>query len=183
MVRLIPLAVLLAISELNGAEVGGCENVNAVKAYAERVDARIKQIKPRLFVQINAAAKWKEVKETPDSAEAMANVYVDKAGLPIAAFFSFAPGSKDWVLLANYYFRADGGLAKKDELLNTSRGRLIVSRNSLFDCEGEVLRTTSQYLDLDTKRKKKPGADFQDESSPVYKRVQDLPFLAEWGRQ
>jgi hypothetical protein len=149
------------------------------KAYAAQVDERIKQIKPRMFVQMDTASKWTEVKDTPDSAAAVANVYVDPSGLPIAAFFSFAPAAKDWVQFANYSFRADGTLAKKNELLNTTHGRVSMSRETLFGCQGEELKATEQFVDLGTKHKKKrPGDDFVDEPSPVFKRIEELPFYA-----
>ena len=116
-------------------------------------------------------------RKTPDAAAAVANVYVDPSDLPIAAFFSFAPGAKDWVLFANYYFRADGTLAKKNELLNTTHGRVSMSRETLFGCQGEELKATQEFVDLSTKRKRKrPGDDFVDEPSRVFKRVEELPF-------
>ena len=179
MTRLLLFAALSAAASLNAARVPPCETVVQIKAYAAQVDERIKQIKPRMFLQMDATSKWTEVKETPDAAAAVANVYVDPAGTTMAAFFSFAPAAKDWVQFANYYFRADGTLAKKNELLNTTHGRVSVSRETLFGCQGEELKATEQFVDLGTKHKKKrPGDDFVDQPSPVFTKVEELPFYA-----
>ena len=179
MTRFLLTAALFVAGPLTAAGVPPCETAVQTKAYAAQVDERIKQIKPRMFVQMDTASKWTEVKDTPDSAAAVANVYVDPSGLPIAAFFSFAPAAKDWVQFANYYFRADGTLAKKNELLNTTHGRVSRSRETLFGCQGEELKATEQFVDLESKHKKKrPGDDFVDEPAPMFKKVEELPFYA-----
>ena len=54
-----------------------------------------------------------------------------------------------------------------------------MSRETLFGCQGEELKATEQFVDLGTKHKKKrPGDDFVDEPSPVFKRIEELPFYA-----
>ncbi len=56
---------------------------------------------------------------------------------------------------------------------------MTVIRERFYDPKGRLLSSSQQFLDLETKKKKKPGADgveFIDEPIPVYRTVKALPF-------
>jgi hypothetical protein len=56
---------------------------------------------------------------------------------------------------------------------------MTVIRERFFDPKGELLSSSQQFLDLETKKKKRPGEngeEFIDEPIPVYRTVRALPF-------
>jgi len=53
---------------------------------------------------------------------------------------------------------------------------MIVIRERFYDPRGRLLSSSQQFLDLETEKKKKPGADFEDETIPLYRTVKALPF-------
>ncbi len=135
-------------------------------------------MKVRTFIETYPQQKpvWREVKALGDGGGAAAAVYMDDAGIPVAAFFTIQTESGDWILYADYYFRPDGSLAKRHERLNTFHGNAAVIRDAFFGCRGEVHRRTSRHLDLQTKKEKRPAPEFVDEHAPLFQRIQDLPF-------
>jgi len=66
----------------------------------------------------------------------------------------------------------------KHARLNTFYGYMTVIRERYYDPKGKLLSSSQQFLDLDTQKKKKPGADgeFIDEPIAVYRTVKALPF-------
>jgi len=56
---------------------------------------------------------------------------------------------------------------------------MTVIRERFYDGQGKLLRSSQQFLDMETKKKKKPGEDgeeFIDEPIPIYRTVKALPF-------
>ena len=56
---------------------------------------------------------------------------------------------------------------------------MTVIRERFYDGQGKLLRSSRQFLDMETKKKKKPGEDgeeFIDEPIPIYRTVKALPF-------
>ena len=97
-------------------------------------------------------------------------------------FTDFSP-SGDWTQYTFHYFRPDGTLAKVEAELRTFNGDWIVERNYWFNPSGRQIKKTSKYLDLNTKKPKKPTADIKDDSTGAFavtyfKRVDKLPFAA-----
>jgi hypothetical protein len=125
-------------------------------------------------------SQWREFKseverEEADTGNDKANVWA-KDGAVVSAYFTFQSLSGDWAHYVNYYFREDGALAKIQARLNTFYGDMIVIRERFYDPKGRLLSSSQQFLDLKTKKKKRPGETFEDEPIPVYRTVKALPF-------
>jgi hypothetical protein len=96
-----------------------------------------------------------------------------------SARFSFTGSSGDWYHYIDYYFRADGTLAKIHAQLNTFAspdGGISVVRDKLYSSGGKLLHAATRYRDLQSQQPRERG-EFMDQPIPVYKTVRDLPFL------
>jgi hypothetical protein len=60
--------------------------------------------------------------------------------------------------------------------LNTFYGNMSVIRKRWYDSDGKLLRSAARRLDIRSRRRKKPDADFIDEPIPIYRRAENLPF-------
>jgi hypothetical protein len=161
--------------------------VAASGSYAKSIDQFTKRNpkKRRLFG--NAAGEegkqdqWREF----NSATQMVGLNLDesstiwlKDGKVVVAYFSFTSPSGDWYHFVDYYFRADGTLAKIHSQLNTffsADGGLSVVREKFYGANGKLLHTSTRYLDPGSWRPRKRG-EFMDEPIPLYKTIRDLPF-------
>lgn len=96
-------------------------------------------------------------------------------------FTDFSP-SGDWTQYTFHYFRPDGTLAKVEAELRTFNGDWIVNRDYWFDKNGKQIKKTSKYLDLNTKKPKKPTSDIKDDTGvfavTYFKSVKKLPFTS-----
>jgi hypothetical protein len=140
----------------------------------------------RVFANVAGAEdnkpQWREFRNrdemektrTGDNLNEIAFVWT-RASKVAGISFTFTSPSGDWAHLLTYYFRDDGSLAKISAQLNTFYGDLSIIRQLYFNNRGVLFKNTRQYLDLKTKRAKKPG-EFFDHSVPVYRNVQALPF-------
>jgi|GEM_PF-1339171 len=160
-----------------------------IKAYCQELDDYAKRNPKlgRLFADVSSGMKgeksrWREFKsegerERADTGNDLANVWA-KDGATVSVYFTFQSPSGDWAHYVNYYFRDDGSLAKTRAQLNTFYGNMTVIRERFYDLKGRLLSSSQQFLDLETKKKKKPGVDgeFIDEPIPVYRTVKALPF-------
>jgi hypothetical protein len=99
-----------------------------------------------------------------------------KDGAVVLASYTFQSASGDWAHYVDYYFREDGSLARIHARLNTSYGNMTVLRERFYDPKGKLLSSSQQFLDMETKKKKKPGEEFTDEPIPLYRTVKALPF-------
>jgi hypothetical protein len=159
----------------------------AIGSYAKSIDQLTKRNakKRRIFGIVpgeeDKGDKWAEFKYVRQAVQANLDdsVYVWlKDGQVVAAEFSFTSSSGDWYHYVNYYFRADGTLAKIHAQLNTFSGPdggISVVRDKFYSSGGKLLHTATRYLDLKSQRPRKRG-DFMDEPIPDYKTVRDLPF-------
>ena len=125
--------------------------------------------------------KWAEFKtvrqEVQANLEDSAHVWL-RDGKVVAARFSFTSSSGDWYHYVDYYFRADGTLAKIHAQLNTFAGPdggISVVRDKFYSSSGKLLHTATRYLDLKSQKPRKRG-EFMDQPIPDYKTVRDLPF-------
>lgn len=125
--------------------------------------------------------KWREFKSDKETEDQTlyenAAVWL-KDGKVAVAYLEFTSPSGDWFHFVNYYFRADGTLAKIHEQLNTfysPDGGISVVREKFYGSNGKLLHTSIRYLDLQSKKPRKRG-EFADEPIPVYKTVRALPF-------
>jgi hypothetical protein len=157
----------------------------SINAYVKQVDRFVKRNdkRRRIFGNVgNEEDQWREFKgkvakgETdPADLDEAAYVWARK-GRVIAAYFAFQSGSRDWGHFVTYYFREDGSLAKIHSQLNTFYGNVSAFRDKYYSSNGRLFRTTTRYLDLDTKKPKK-NPNFHDEPIPVYLSVRKLPFF------
>ena len=152
-----------------------CNQRDAIETYSRDFDNRLKTLPKRTFVsEFSEQPKW--TTGGTDREGNVANLFLED-GKPIVAAFTLSSESGDWTLIATYYFRRDGTLAKMHELLNTFYGNASVIRETFFTCSGSVVPQGVEHLDLKTKKKKRPDPDFIDETSPLFKRVESLPFF------
>ena len=190
-IKLSLLLVLALLSANRGPGLGSqkpnSEQVAAIDSYAKRVDQFIKRNPNHLRIFANVASnkpdRWREFKsersrdkaDTGDNLNENAYVWL-KAGKIVGVNFTFQSGSRDWAHFVMYYFREDGTLAKIQAQLNTFYGNVSIARDKFYSADGKMLRSTTRYLDLKSKKPTEPTADFQDEPIPIYRNVRDLPF-------
>jgi hypothetical protein len=160
----------------------------AIASYSKSIDQFTKRNakKRRIFGIIpgeeDKPDKWAEFKYVRQAVQAnlFDSVYAWlKDGKVVAAQFSFTSSSGDWYHYVNYYFRADGTLARIHAQLNTFSGPdggISVVRDKFYSSSGKLLHTATRYLDLKS-QKPRPRGDFMDQPIPDYKSVRDLPFL------
>lgn len=162
--------------------------IAAIETYCRQLDAFVKEHKKqvRVWATIDAGGKrWREFKsekarqnaDEGDNLNENAMVWV-RNGKLVYAGFTFQSASRDWAHYVNYYFREDETLAKIDADLITFYGNMIVVRKRYYSEQGKLLKSSVQYLDLKTKKKKTPDDSFVDISFPVYKNIKSLPFYA-----
>jgi len=165
------------------------DSVASISSYAATIDRYTNsKAKRRIFADVSSATeegpeKWKEFRserertklETGDNMNQVAFVWT-RNGKPVAANMMLTSPSGDWAHLINYYYRDDGTLAKIRAQLNTFYGDMSIVREQFFQSNGKRLRSTTRYLDLQTKKPKKKSGDLFDQEVPVYKTVSELPF-------
>ncbi|HEX8735327.1 MAG TPA: hypothetical protein VF721_08405 [Pyrinomonadaceae bacterium] len=164
--------------------------IKRVDAYCKTVDAFVKKYNgPHLvFAGISDEnenkPKWKKYNSEKEFKKAQETVgfydiaYVwQKNGKIVMTNFTFSSASGDWVHYVYQYFREDGTLAKVEAQLNTFYGNLTVLRDFYFNRNGKLLRKTAKYLDLKTKKPKKPDKqNFYDKEVNIFKKTNSLPF-------
>jgi hypothetical protein len=94
-----------------------CNQREAVKSYCRSLDGKLKSLRQRTFgAPFPDEDTWREV--SGDYEGIMAHVFT-RNGTAVVAGFGFSSESGDWALDATYYYRTNGTLAKKHELLKT----------------------------------------------------------------
>jgi hypothetical protein len=168
--------------------------IKRIDAYVKTLDALSKKSKGPHIVFADMSEdynanqpKWrkfnseKEFEKAREATELYATAYVwlGKNGRVGVSNFTFSSPSGDWAHFVFHYFREDGSLAKVEAQLNTFYGDITVLRDFYFDRRGRLLRKTTKYLDLETKKPKKPAdGDFYDNEVRIYKKTANLPFAA-----
>ena len=104
-------------------------------------------------------------------------------GKIVSSVLTFFSPSGDWAQYVTHYFRPDGTAAKVNTEMRTFNGDYIIIRAKYFNKRGKLLKQTAKYLDLSTKKPKKPTAEMLDEDSDFfkteyYKKVSSLPFYS-----
>lgn len=160
-----------------------------------KIDALVAQINrfmkqnprsSRLFADVSEVDKepsWRSFRNEDEmekvrtgyNVNTMAFVWT-RAGKVTGASFTFESPSGDWAHLITYYFRDDGSLAKIHAQLNTFYGDMSIIRVRYFNERGVLLKGSTRYLDLKTRKPKKPDGDFFDQDLTVYRDVRALPF-------
>ena len=192
----IPIAILLGTTLFAFPQSKGTATVNQIDTYVRSIDSLMKRRKePSLIIadisdydtdepkwQIFRSSKELESFREKTETYTIANNWRSKGKLVSSLFTMFSP-SGDWATYATHYFRADGSAAKVNTEMRTFNGDYIIIRNFYFDGRGKLLKKVSKYLDLTTKKPKKPTAEMQDENSEFYKAdyyksVSALPFYS-----
>lgn len=163
-------------------------DIAAIEAYARQLDAYAKRNARggRMFADTASytdasAPRWQEFrsKRALERAESysVATVWTQPTSDALLADFSLSSPSGDWAQYANYYYRADGTLAKIRSELRTFMGDLIVIRDRFYDTRGKLMQEKTRYLDLNTRKPKKvQEGSFQDIPLELYAKTTDLPF-------
>ncbi len=130
----------------------------------------------RRFASEKALAKFRENSETYTIA-----FNWKRSGRTVASNFTMFSESGDWAQYVYHYFRPDGSAAMIRTEMRTFMGDYIVIHDRYFDTKGRPISRRSKYLDLTTKKPKKPTAEMLDPNSEFfkadfYKTVAKLPF-------
>lgn len=173
----IGIALLLAASAMFGQDL--CTDITAIDKFAKNLSSASLTKPWRRFElsSVDEKARWHEVTQWAEPNADVALVYAGKAEAPLKVLLILTSLSGDWTHEVEFYFRADGTLAKRYDYLGTFYGEVKAHRNTWFDCSGKQLKSERRFYQLGTdKRLKSPGPDFTDEPVPLYKTVKGLPF-------
>ena len=166
--------------------------IKRINNYVKTLERFIKNRKPHLIFadtsdyNADEEPKWQKFasekalekfREEQRETYTVAYNWLQKGKLVQSNFTLFSP-SGDWTQYDFHYFRADGTLAKIASELRTFYGDMIVLRDFYFDRKGKLLRQTTRYRDLNTKKPVKKPADgaYQNTDVTVYKTARRLPF-------
>jgi|SRR5262249_18308866 len=166
--------------------------ITKIKGYCLELDDYSKRNPKlhRVFGDVSSGMKgdksrWREFKPKSERDDdyigsLMGNADVwSKEGAGMLVYCYFQSPSGDWGHQISYYFREDGSLARIHAELGTFFGNMTVIRERFYDSQGKLLRSSQQFLDLETKKKKRPGEngeEFFDHPVPIYRTVKALPF-------
>jgi hypothetical protein len=145
---------------------------------ADTADYESKKTAWKKFASEKALQKFRDKHETYSIA------YNWKSGSKLVAthFTDFSP-SGDWAQYTFHYFRPGGTIAKVEAELRTFNGEWVVTRDYYFDKSGKRIKLASKYLDLNTKKPKKPTKEMTDDANgsfevTFFKTADKLPFAA-----
>ena len=174
------------------AQRGKTAEIKRIDAYVKTLDRFVKNRKPHLIFadtsdyDAESKPKWQKFasekaleKYRAEQSETYTVAYnwLQKGKIVESNFTLFSP-SGDWAQYDFHYFRADGSVAKIASELRTFYGDLIVLRDFYFDNKGNLIRRTTRYRDLNTKKpvKKPKDSDFSGSEVKTYQTVRRLPF-------
>ncbi len=190
------LAILIVILTIAGpATIFGQSRIAEIRqidALVKKIDVQTKASK-LVFADVSdyesdAPAKWqkfaseKALEKYREKSEAYSIAYVWlNAGRVEATNFTLFSPSGDWAKYVYSYFRPDSSLARAESELRTFYGNYIAIRRQYFAKNGKMIRETVKYLDLRTRKPKKPSTDFIGDNSAwkkadFYKTSSKLPF-------
>ncbi len=168
------------------------EQIKNIDDYVKEIDTFIgKNESPHLVfadVSQSGKSKWqkfgseKALEKFRETIEIYTISYNwQKNGEIIASNFTLFSASGDWVKYVNLYFREDGTISKAEAQLNTFYGNFSLIQSTYFNQNGTIIKNSSQYLDLETKKPKKPTEDdILNNGDTIknlyYKKTSDLPY-------
>lgn len=159
-----------------------CKTVDALSknggapelVFADTAGMNDKRSKWRRFASERALEKFRKRSETYSIAYNWR-----RGGRIVASNFTLFSGSGDWARYVYHCFREDGSVARVESELRTFYGDFIVIRRRYFDETGKQISTSVKYLDLTTRKPKKPDDGVMgDDPAEVdyYKKTSKLPF-------
>src|SRR5436190_11162381 len=189
MKKLTSLAVVL----LFAAAVCAQSSVKEIDAYSKAIDAIHKGNKtPELVFadtadQEDTKPKWRKFasEKVLDKFRENSETYTiaynwRRGGRIVASNFTLFSGSGDWAKYVYHCFRPDGTLARVESEYRTFMGDYIVIRRHYFDASGKQIKSSVKFLDLTTRKPKKPeeGGVMGDDPKEIdyYKKTSKLPF-------
>ena len=187
-------AVLLANSLAGAQSASQIRKIDAYVATVKRVSASTRN--PKTIVADTAEydsgkthwqkfASEKVLEKFRDKTETYSIAYnwISKGKLVQTNFTDFSP-SGDWAQYTFHYFWPDGTIAKVEAEMRTFMGDYIIKRDFYMDAKGKVIKKTTGYFDLTTRKPKKPNKDILgDENSgfaeiTFYRTTDKLPFAS-----
>ncbi len=186
LIGLLPAAV--------SAQVNGSAASKAIDKYCKSLDAMLKKRRRPdvIFADVSDynenKPRWrkfaseKALEKGREQSEAYTIAYVwRKERKVVVTNFTLSSPSGDWAQYVYSYFRLDGKLARVESELRTFQGDYIVIKRLYFNTTGEAIRRTNRYLDLRTRKPKKPTKEIVNEMSnwdkgDYFKSVSTLPF-------
>lgn len=173
----------------------GTGTVKQIDAFAKAIDSKTKRAKSLKLVfadvsdfESDGPAKWQrfaseealESHRQKNEAYTIAYVWLDGRKVVSTNFTLFSP-SGDWAKYVYCYYRPDGSLARAESELRTFYGDYIGIRRQYFDKDGKILSNSVRFLDLKTRKPKKPSNEFLDgnpawDRSDFFRSTAELPF-------
>ena len=170
--------------------------IKKIDVYARTIDSLVNKDRNPIVIADTAdyekeKPEWKrfasekELEKFRETTETYAVAYnFRRNGKLVASNFTKFSPSGDWAKYLFHYFREDGSLAKVRSELRTFYGDFIVIQDLYFDRKGKQLKKTVRYLDLTTRKPKKPKKEYLDglvfslNEKDYYKHASKLPFAA-----
>jgi hypothetical protein len=188
--------ILIAASTSVFAQTKNTSAVTQIESYARSIDKITNRRKEPDLVIADVSdyetekPEWRKFRSTKelDAFRETTETYTvahnwKTNGKIVSSVFTFFSPSGDWAQCVTHYFRPNGTAAKVNTEMRTFNGDYIIIREKYFDASGKLLKQTAKYLDLATKKPKKPTAEMLDENSDFfkaeyYKKVSSLPFYS-----
>ena len=188
------LLIAVGLTAVGNAQTSKAAEIKAIDKYCSSIDTIVKKSKGpelvfadtkdynaersmwRKFASEKALEKFRERNES----YSIAYVWRKAGKVALINFTDFSP-SGDWAEYTYTYYRADGTLARAETELRTFQGDFIVIHRRYYDRRGRFLKKTSKYLDLQTKKPKKPTDEIATEEkgwtwANIHMTTAKLPF-------
>lgn len=170
-----PLVCVLAVIGLLSPPahaLGHAKQLKAIQNYCNELDAEFAGASPDVF---SGPDPWTELDEVPSGMvdQALALMY-SEGKQPRWVFLRIKGPEKDgWWEDINYYFRADGTIAKRERHFQILAANITLSEITFYD-QGKVIKDRTHHRALGPG--KQNTSAFVDEPAPDYMTVDDLPF-------
>jgi hypothetical protein len=166
--------VLAAIGLLSppAHALGHAKQIKAIQNYCNELDSEFAGASPDVF---SGPDPWTELEEVPASMQDQALALVYSEGKQPRWVFLRIKGPEEdaWWEDINYYFRADGTIAKRERHFQIRAANITLSETTFYD-HGKVIKDRTHHQALGPG--KKNTSAFIDEPAPDYMTVDDLPF-------
>jgi hypothetical protein len=180
----------------------GNTDIKSIDAYCKSVDAARSRRKAQLVVFADTSdyaaegdPKWRrfasekaldKFRETTETYTIALNW--EQNGRIVASNITLFSPSGDWAKYVYQYFRPDGSLARAESEVRTFHGEYIAIQRVYFDPRGKLIRTTTRYQDLFSKKPRKWDPNWGDQSTAFgdvdyYKSTSKLPFAHLLGKK
>jgi hypothetical protein len=189
MKKIFVLLLVFIFPTLVFAQTGKTKEIKQINSYVKKLSNFVERNPKKLEIYANISEtkkpKWKkfESKKSLQKHSWDESAYVFRQnGKVVVTNSTFTSESGDWVKYVYHFFRQDGTLAKIESQFNTFHGNFSLIKDIYFDRKGNVLKKTEKYLDLTTRKRKKPTKDDilnngDNLKDFYYKKSGKLPFI------